>query len=188
MKNWIILSNILLVSVLSGCANNASKVHHDDMRQAHSTKTVPVEVGQGAFAAIAEMVERLQADKTTDWSAVSIDELREHLVDMSLVTLFAEVISSSHGDGTMQYVIEGDAQVGAAIRRMVQAHAAMVDRQAGWKTTVEATARGMTLTVEGLSDAAREQVRGLGFFGFMALDSHHQPHHEAIARGGRPHH
>ena len=43
------------------------------------------EVGQSAFVAISERSTRLQDDPETDWSQVSIDRLRDHLVDMDLV-------------------------------------------------------------------------------------------------------
>ena len=47
----------------------------------------PTEAGQGAFAAIQEIVAILEADPDTDWSKVDIDALRQHLVDMNAVTL-----------------------------------------------------------------------------------------------------
>jgi hypothetical protein len=49
----------------------------------------PAEAGQGAFAAIAEIVALLEADPNTDWSKVNIAALREHLVDMDELTLNA---------------------------------------------------------------------------------------------------
>ena len=47
---------------------------------------VATQAGQGAFAAIQEVVEILAADSNTDWSKVNIDALRQHLVDMNNVT------------------------------------------------------------------------------------------------------
>lgn len=49
-----------------------------------------MEAGQDAFAAIQEVV-LLEADPDTDWSRVDIDALRDHLIDMHLVTLYAKV-------------------------------------------------------------------------------------------------
>ena len=50
---------------------------------------MPIQPGQGAFAAIQEIVSMLDADSTTDWSKVNIARLRRHLVDMNNVTLHA---------------------------------------------------------------------------------------------------
>src|SRR5437016_4569299 len=49
----------------------------------------PTRPGQEAFGAILEVVQILEADPTTDWSRVNIAALREHLIDMSEVTLRA---------------------------------------------------------------------------------------------------
>ncbi|RTM12059.1 MAG: hypothetical protein EKK33_18550, partial [Bradyrhizobiaceae bacterium] len=70
--------------------------HHMMMQQGghasqHQTIQEPTQPGQDAFAAIQEIVQILEADPHTDWSKVNIDALREHLVDMSNVTLAAQV-------------------------------------------------------------------------------------------------
>ncbi|MFW1924327.1 hypothetical protein ACG90D_19965, partial [Acinetobacter geminorum] len=57
----------------------------------HEMAQEPTQPGQDAFAAIQEIVQILEADPRTDWSKVNIDALREHLVDMSNVTLSAQV-------------------------------------------------------------------------------------------------
>ena len=41
----------------------------------------PAEPGQGAFAAMQEIVAILEADPTTDWSKVDLPALRQHLAD-----------------------------------------------------------------------------------------------------------
>lgn len=46
---------------------------------------------QSAFAALAEIVAILESDPHTDWSSVSIDTLRTHLVDMEQLTLSSVV-------------------------------------------------------------------------------------------------
>ncbi len=73
--------------------------HHDHSAAQHaahgtkpsSTKAVPREPGQSAFAAIQEIVAILEADPETDWSRVNIEALRNHLADMDNVTLRADV-------------------------------------------------------------------------------------------------
>ena len=63
------------------------------------TRPTPQETGQSAFAALAEIVVLLQADPETDWGAVNIDKLRDHLVDMDLLTRKAEVTRILRPDG-----------------------------------------------------------------------------------------
>jgi len=82
-----------------------SQSGHDQTmdHSAHMGETqAPLEVGQSAFAAIAEIVLILQADTGTDWETVDIAALRTHLVDMDAVTLHAEVVASSV-DGGAQF-------------------------------------------------------------------------------------
>src|SRR5438067_2395090 len=51
----------------------------------------PAMPGQDAFGAIAEVVQMLDADPTTDWSKVDLERLRQHLIDMNEVVLRAQV-------------------------------------------------------------------------------------------------
>ncbi|WP_081536003.1 hypothetical protein [Rhodovulum sp. P5] len=144
----------------------------------------PTEAGQAAFAAIAEIVGILQADPATDWSRVDIDALRQHLVDMDNVTLHANVASRDIDGGADFAVTAESADVATSIRAMVPAHAAMMTGAQGLMMATEPLPDGVRLTVTG---PAPEMIRGLGFFGIMALGGHHQPHHLAIARGQAPH-
>ena len=78
-------------------------VHCSGVGRCHSSDRVanwPIatQAGQGAFAAIQEVVEILAADPKTDWSKVNIDALRQHLVDMDNVTLSANMVAEvRHG-------------------------------------------------------------------------------------------
>lgn len=163
-------------------------VHGD--HQMHSGPMPPetgaltaVETGQSAFAAIQEIVEILRADPDTDWTKVNIDALRQHLVDMDNVTLRA-VVTSQPIEGGMAFLVSSeDAGVVGSIRRMVLAHAAMMDGVDGMRMRAVERPYGAMLGVEG--DVT--QITGLGFFGLMATGMHHQAHHLAIARGTNPH-
>src|SRR5579872_26278 len=62
--------------------------------------TMSTEQGQAAFAALQEIVRILEADPHTDWSKVNLDALREHLIDMSRVTLDAHAIVHRIPGGT----------------------------------------------------------------------------------------
>ena len=153
--------------------------------RAPGASAAPNEPGQSAFAAIQEIVGILNADPKTDWSKVDIDALRQHLVDMNNVVLAAEVKDVPVGSG-MRFDVTGEGPVRDSIRRMVSAHAAAMNGVDGWALEAAEIDRGELLTVLPLDkDAAK--LRGLGFFGVLALGMHHQAHHLMIARGQSPH-
>jgi hypothetical protein len=141
--------------------------------------------GQGAFAAIQEIVQILVADPETDWSKVDIDALRQHLVDMNNVTLSANVKSESI-DGGMRFDVTGEGPVRDSIRRMTMAHAATMNGVEGWRFEAAEIEGGASLTVHPPAKDAKK-LRGLGFFGVLTLGMHHQMHHLLIARGENPH-
>jgi hypothetical protein len=146
---------------------------------------VPSQAGQGAFAAIQEIVGILEADPKTDWSKVNIDALRQHLVDMNNVTIAASVKSSPIDDG-IRFEVTADGPVRDSIRRMTSAHAETMNGVAGWKFEAADIDGGASLTVHAPPND-RNKLRGLGFFGVLTLGMHHQMHHLMIARGDNPH-
>jgi hypothetical protein len=151
----------------------------------HPMKGMPSQPGQGAFAAIQEIVEILEADPTTDWSKVNIEALRRHLIDMDNVTLRADV-KSEPIDGGMRFIVTGVGPVKESIQRMVMAHAATMNGAGSWKFAASETDAGATLTVlTPAKDASK--LLGLGFIGVMTRGMHHQMHHLMIARGENPH-
>ena len=153
--------------------------------RARGVSAAPSEPGQSAFAAIQEIVGILNADPKTDWSKVNIDALRQHLVDMNNVVLAAEVKDVPVGSG-MRFDVTGEGPVRDSIRRMVSAHAAAMNGVDGWALEAAEIDGGESLTVlPPDKDAAK--LRGLGFFGVLALGMHHQAHHLMIARGQSPH-
>ena len=147
--------------------------------------SMPTQPGQGAFAAIQEIVGILEADPKTDWSKVNIEALRQHLIDMDNVTLRAEV-KSDPVDGGMRFIVSGVGPVKESIQRMVMAHAATMNGVGSWKFTAAEMPEGATLTV--LAPAKdTSKLRALGFIGVMTRGMHHQVHHLMIARGDNPH-
>jgi hypothetical protein len=184
-------AKLLLLAVLFPTvvlAQTMPNHHHDDRSPApisHPAEAIPVQPGQGAFAAIQEIVEILEADKTTDWSKVNIDALRRHLVDMDNVTLHAEV-ENRPVTGGMEFVVQGSGPVRDSIQRMLMAHAATMDGVGGWHLAASATETGAILTVKAPASDL-EKLRALGLFGVLAEGMHHQMHHLAIARGGMMH-
>ncbi|MGE0440347.1 MAG: hypothetical protein AB7L66_03760 [Gemmatimonadales bacterium] len=152
---------------------------------AAAAAAAPAESGQSAFAAIAEVVRLLEADSTTDWSRVDLEALRQHLIDMDEVTLRATV-TRSEVPGGAAYLVTGRGRTLEAIRRMVPAHAPMLDATAGYRARTEPAPDGVRLIVTAEDPAAPgmvARIRGLGFIGAMTVGAHHGPHHLAIARG-----
>jgi hypothetical protein len=148
-----------------------------------ATATLP---GQDAFGAIQEIMAILEADPATDWSRVDVAALREHLVDMDELTVRADVRTEKVEQG-VRFRVAGQGRTREAIRRMVPAHARMLDGFRGWKTGVETSETGVVLTVTAGDAEQRARLQALGFFGVMASGAHHQEHHLAIARGHDPH-
>jgi hypothetical protein len=145
----------------------------------------PTQAGQGAFAAIQEIVEILEADPRTDWSKVDIDALRRHLIDMDNVTLSAAV-TSDPVEGGIRFTVTGAGAVRDSIRRMLNAHAHAMDGAGGWRYAASDTEGGSTLTVR-VPPQDLLKLKGLGFMGVMTHGMHHQEHHLMIARGEHPH-
>jgi hypothetical protein len=143
------------------------------------------EPGQAAFGAIQEIVEILETDPTTDWRNVNIDALRQHLIDMDNVTLHAEVKGETITGG-MRFIVSGLGPVRDSIRRMVTAHAQMMNGVGDWVFAATNTDSGAVLTVT-VPAVDADKLHGLGFIGVMTRGMHHQAHHLMIARGIDPH-
>jgi len=146
------------------------------------TPTLP---GQDAYAAIAEVVRILEADRATDWSKVRLEALRQHLVDMNDVTL-RSIVKQSPVPGGAAFEVTGGGRTAEAIRRMLTAHAPMLEMLPDYSSTAEQIPEGARLTVRAkvAGDSATEsRIRGLGFIGMLTVGAHHTVHHLAIARG-----
>ena len=156
-----------------------SKMDHAAMMAGNA----PKETGQAAFAAIQEIVAKLEADPQTDWSKVNIEALRQHLIDMNNVTL-RSVVTTKDIEGGAEFVVSSsDAEVSASIRRMTMAHVATMNGVNGTHMVAQEVERGASVTVTG--DTAR--IRALGFIGMMTSGMHHQAHHWMVATGANPH-
>jgi len=159
-----------------------SSMHSMNSGETNATAR-PTEPGQGAFAAIAEIVALLEADPKTDWSKVNIDALRTHLVDMNELTLHAAVRTTVAGSA-VTFHVTGKGRTVAAIQRMVPAHSAQLREDYGWRIAAKTVPGGAEMTVTA-ADLAR--IKALGFFGIMATGAHHQAHHFQMATGMGPH-
>ncbi|MCC7051913.1 MAG: hypothetical protein IT355_01515 [Gemmatimonadaceae bacterium] len=145
----------------------------------------PTQSGQAVFAAVTEIVTLLEADSTTDWTRVDLEALRQHLLDMDNVTMRARVRPTLTAGGLVMDVT-GDATVAASIRRMVGAHAPMLQSLGGWRASTAPIAGGLRFTVvarDAADSATVARIRGLGFMGLLVQGAHHTRHHLMIARG-----
>ena len=155
------------------------------MQHRPATTGAPAMPGQDAFGAIAEVVQMLDADPTTDWSKVDLERLRQHLIDMNEVVLRAQVKQTPVSGGLVMDVT-GSGRTEQAIRAMLIPHAAELDRMPSFAARTELIPGGVRLTVTARTaeDAkAVTQLRGLGFVGLLTVGAHHGPHHVAMARG-----
>ncbi|MFC1465903.1 MAG: hypothetical protein ACFLMY_13765 [Candidatus Brachytrichaceae bacterium NZ_4S206] len=163
-----------------------AQVHQHQPGMTHeAAAATPTEVGQAAFAAIAEIVRILEADPTTDWSKVNLEALRQHLRDMDLVLMRARVAQASV-EGGLRMEVTGDGDVVDAIRRMLHSHGQALEGELPVTTSIAHHAQGLVLTVtaKNPADAAYvAKLRGLGFAGLLVTGDHHGPHHVMIARG-----
>jgi hypothetical protein len=153
----------------------------------HGTATTgaPTMPGQDAFGAIAEVVQMLDADPSTDWSKVDLERLRQHLIDMNEVVLRSEVKQTPVPGGLVMDGT-GTGRTEQAIRAMVVPHAVELDRMPSFAAKTEPIPGGVRLTVtaKARDDAkAVARLRGLGFVGLLTAGAHHGPHHLAMARG-----
>lgn len=139
--------------------------------------------GQDALTAIQEVTALLLADPSTDWSTVSIARLQQHLRDLDLLMVQAEVEEQSV-EGGLDVVVRGEAPVLEAARRVLPAHLKLVNGFRGWEITGEAADSG-EFHVALRTQAAAELpiLRGMGFFGVLASGVYRPYQLLAIAQG-----
>jgi hypothetical protein len=138
--------------------------------------------GQDALSAIQEVVGLLLADPATDWSRVSIARLRQHLVDLERLTLFAAV-EETPIDGGLRVRVTGDAQLLDAARRAVLGHARRLDGFRTWSILTEDAGDAVVLELTTQNADEVTVLRALGFYGFLASGVHRPHELLAVARG-----
>lgn len=184
IRTFMLILPLTAASLAAPALGEGMQGHDQTHQSMHGAAVMgPTEAGQGAFAAIQEVVAILEADPATDWSRVDLGALRRHLVDMNALILSADVIEREIPGG-IEVTISGAGRAGEAARHMVPAHARELARIEGWAASAEEPAGGnVVLRVTSTASSAEAHIRGLGFFGLLASGAHHQPHHLAIARG-----
>lgn len=165
----------------------AEAQEHDHAAMSAAVSTAPAPAGQAAFEAIADVVNRLEADPSTDWSTVDIEALRRHLVDMDRVFMEASV-EAVDVPGGARFRVAGSGDAVGSIQRMATAHSRALEGSDEYRAAVETTRDGALVTVTAADGSAETaaKIRGLGFAGLLVLDDHHAPHHWMLATGARP--
>src|SRR5690606_5360603 len=125
----------------------------------------------------------LEGDSTTDWTRVNLEALRQHLIDMDLVVMGANV-EQSNVEGGLKMRVTGDAATARAITRMLPSHATMLNADTAWVASTSAIQGGMELTLAARNRGDTklvQRIRGLGFIGILTQGNHHGAHHMMIA-------
>ncbi len=174
---------LLWITTFANAIGQTHESHSGAMSHAHESIELPMETGQSAFAAIAEIVALLENDPQTDWSTIDINGLRNHLVDMNQLTLSALVTTQELDEQTIQFHVAGPARTLQAVQRMVPKHAHMVSNSTTWDIEVTSETAGVTLKITTHTAADYTKLKALGFFGFMTIGAHHQLHHLQMAKG-----
>ena len=157
MRLTATIGSLLATAVIVGSAPVLAQAHQQHASTAAHTSGHPSEPGQSGFAAIQEIVTILGKDSATDWSRVSIDRLREHLVDMDNVVVRARVQATPVRGGTRFTATGEDDATRKSIRAMIRGHASTPDASTGFKLASADMPQGATLTVTGEGPAARSK-------------------------------
>ena len=182
---WRAVVSILVALVAGVLVTHIVLAQPSPMHHGSTAGGQPVQPGQQAFAALAEIVRLLDADPGTDWSTVDLERLRRHLIDMDEVVMRATV-TQAPVPGGLAMDVTGTGRTEQAILAMVVPHARELDRLPAYTARAEPITGGVRLTVTARrADDARAvaRLRGLGFAGLLTEGRHHAPHHLAMARG-----
>lgn len=184
----IVLSFVWLTLLAGGSLRAAEdSAHH----HGHSEPMAELaQGGNGAFAAIQEVVARLLADPDTDWSRVDLEALRSHLVDMHNFTLNVELVSQMPVEGGVEFTVRPTTPGAAgSLGRLFEAHPGILEQESGWDMTTRQNEDGSyTARVVGPTSDDATRIRGLGYIGVVAYGQHHPAHHWRMATGSDPHH
>jgi len=179
MLRTIAVTLLLGATAISSAGFAQTAIDHSAMR-GNSAAMPLTEPGQGAFAALSEVVALLRSNPNTNWAAVDINGLRSHLVDMDNLVTLTEVVASQI-DGGIEMRISLGGKGGGAAARMVPAHGPVLAAETGWSSNVSRDADALIWRVTDPDSAAI--IRALGFYGLMAVGDHHRAHHLRLAKG-----
>ena len=170
---------------------HSSDMNHDTMIDSNTTDqgstAILTEAGTDPFAVIQEVIALLEANPDTDWSAVNIEALRLHLVEMQDMTLNVTVEQEPIKLGFKAVITPTTNRALQSMSRVLSVHPSQMKEETGWDMVVTNNNGIFTIvvTTDQLQDV--NKIRGLGYIGIMAYGNHHQPHHWAMASGDNPH-
>lgn len=179
----------LLFTFGIGATGNAQTIHESSTARGHhggGSMNKLSEPGQGAFAALTEVVRSLEDDAGTDWSKVDMTALRDHLVDMDLLVTDAVARQTELNDG-LSIEVTGDVRSLAAAKRMIPTHSELLGREGHWMIDVTIDNERVVMRATSHNPAIVAKIKALGFYGLMASRDHHRMHHWALAIGGLVH-
>ncbi len=191
MKKQMLAFSIAIVVAVSLWANDKHTKHnhngHSHTAHNASNQGDPLSPliagGEAAFTALIEVVAKLESDDSTDWSIVDIPALHSHLVDMSHIMLSTTVVAESITEGTISFSVVAENEAKDSLHRTLQAHGNYIASIRPWDIEVLTNEDGASVQIATDTQTDLEKLKALGFYGFMALDSHHQAHHWQIATG-----
>ena len=185
---------ILLLVLLGGSgpvfAQHHGTHHEGDTERMHAADSTVLQApGHDVFGTVQEVIRRLEADSTTDWSEVNVQRLHRHLKDMHQVALNVAVEEQAPIESGVRLRVRPEGKdARASLDRVLEAHPHMLQQETGWTMEVEAVENGYVLRVTTEDAADVEKIRALGYMGLLAYGNHHQRHHWHLVQGQHPHH
>ena len=173
IKNKLIIAGFIIsaigvtdIALAKTTIMDHSTMNHNKMmlntKTNNKKSSMPVlEPGQSAFAAIAEIVAKLESNPNTNWNVIDIKGLREHLRDMNKVIIDAVTVAKEI-DGGMQFTVTGGVDVKSSIRRMTLAHATFMNNVNGWEYKAKKVDGGAVVTVL-VPPQDQAKIKALGF-------------------------
>lgn len=160
-----------------------------DASHTHESADMPLQApGHAIFGTVQEAIQALEADPETDWSAVDVEALRQHLIDMHHAALNVAVDEQAAIDNGVRLVIRPTTDEAAgALQRVLSAHPTMLQQETGWQMDVTPDNNRFILHVTDPSGTEADKIRGLGYIGLLAYGPHHQHHHWMMVRDAAPH-
>ncbi len=186
LNRKIIVFVIIAIVASSSAISQTEYVHHQQTN-IKTNNTVLTEAGTDPFATIQELITVLEANPNTDWTKVNLEALRLHLVQMRDMTLNIDVMQHSIKNGFQAVVTPTTDRALKSLTNVLLAHPAQMRVETGWDMQVENNNGVFILNVTTKNAKQVAKLRGLGYIGVMAIGSHHQAHHWAIASGDNPH-
>lgn len=179
MKSSNLAAKFILAFIIFGLSGTVFAQHN-----MHTQSTPLTEPGNDIFGTIQEIIKKLKADSTTDWSKVDLENLRQHLLDMKAFTEDVTVISKTPiENGTEIKIRPKTNRAAEALKRLFSMHPAMIKKEKGWDMDAHQNGDNWIITCTTSNESEVEKIHALGYIGLLAEGAHHQLHHWRIATG-----